>query len=97
MLIAISREYAPGFYGWVPIAALNRTDADVSLFAFAPNIVGFLGPVDDPFFVATQEQSLQNQPVWQAKGMLFLPLLTNPISLVLLPTQYLLLPSYFTS
>ena len=98
MLIAISREYAPGFYGWVPIPALNRTDADVSLFAFAPNIVGFLGLVDDPFFAATQEQSVQNQPVWQAKGMPFpFHFLTNPISLVLLPTQYLLLPSYLTS
>ena len=74
LLIAIAREYAPGFYGWVPIPALNRTNADVSLFAFAPNIVGFLGPVDDPFFMATQEQSVQNQPVWQAKGISFLPL-----------------------
>ena len=38
---------------WIPIPALNRTDADVALFFLAPNMILYEGPVTDPFFVAS--------------------------------------------
>lgn len=42
------------------MAALNRTDADVSIFFLAPNSVKYESPVTDPFFVATNELSVPN-------------------------------------
>jgi len=36
------------------IAELSREDADVTLFALAPNSIAYLGPVYDPFFTATE-------------------------------------------
>lgn len=38
---------------WNPIPALNRTDADVSLYFLASNKVIYKDPVNDPFFNAT--------------------------------------------
>lgn len=38
---------------WSPIDALNRTDADVSLFLLALNSVYYQNPVTDPFFNAS--------------------------------------------
>ena len=38
---------------WKPVDALNRTDADVSLFLLAPNSVFYEAPVTDPFYAAT--------------------------------------------
>lgn len=38
---------------WYPVDALNRTDADVSLFLLAPNSVRYEAPVTDPFYAAT--------------------------------------------
>lgn len=40
---------------WQPVPALNRSDADVSLFLLAPNSVKYSGPVKDPWFSATTE------------------------------------------
>ena len=41
--------------GWIPVPALNRSDADVSLFILAGNSVSYVAPVTDPFFNATAE------------------------------------------
>ncbi|KAL9638460.1 MAG: hypothetical protein Q9164_001539 [Protoblastenia rupestris] len=38
--------------GWKPIAALNRSDADVTIVFLAPNAVKYESPVLDPFFSA---------------------------------------------
>ena len=38
---------------WIPIPALNRTDADVSMFFLAPNGIAYEAPVADPFFAAS--------------------------------------------
>ena len=38
---------------WIPIPALNRTDADVSMFFLAPTLVSYEAPVADPFFAAS--------------------------------------------
>ena len=38
---------------WIPIPALNRTDADVSLFFLAPTGITYEAPVADPFFAAS--------------------------------------------
>ena len=45
---------------WAPISALNRTDADVSIFFVAPNSVMYEKPVTDPLFAATTPYSLPN-------------------------------------
>jgi len=49
-----SLEALGGYEGntWVPVAELNRTNADISLFLLAPNSVRYDTPVDDPFFSA---------------------------------------------
>jgi hypothetical protein len=39
---------------WDPIPALNRTDADVSLYLIMQNNIVYLDPVDDPLFAAHQ-------------------------------------------
>ena len=39
---------------WIPIPALNRTDADVSMFFLAPTLVIYEAPVTDPFFAASK-------------------------------------------
>ena len=39
--------------GWIPIPALQRTDADVTIIFLAPNAVGYTSPVYDPLYVAT--------------------------------------------
>lgn len=41
--------------GWIPVPALNRSDADVSLFVLAGKSVSYVAPVTDPFFNATAE------------------------------------------
>ena len=46
--------------GWYPVDALNRTDADVSLFLLAPNSVRYEAPVTDPFYAATTLINLPN-------------------------------------
>lgn len=46
--------------GWTPIVALNRTDADVSLFLLAPNSVLYVAPVADPFFAASLPIAVPN-------------------------------------
>ena len=38
---------------WIPIPALNRTDADISLFFLAPTSITYEAPVADPFFAAS--------------------------------------------
>lgn len=38
---------------WYPVDALNRTDADVSLFLLASNSVIYEAPVTDPFYAAS--------------------------------------------
>ncbi|KAL8824813.1 MAG: hypothetical protein Q9170_008033 [Blastenia crenularia] len=38
---------------WEPISALNRTDADVSIFFLAANSITYSQPVTDPFYTAT--------------------------------------------
>lgn len=43
---------------WLPVPALARTDADVSIFFLAPNSVEYSGPVQDPFFTATTESNV---------------------------------------
>lgn len=43
---------------WNPIPALNRTDADVSIFFIAPNSVIYNAPVTDPLFTATTEYNI---------------------------------------
>ena len=43
---------------WTPIPALNRTDADVSIFFLAPNMVVYEAPVADPFFAASTPKNL---------------------------------------
>ncbi|KAK4463684.1 hypothetical protein QBC42DRAFT_323869 [Cladorrhinum samala] len=42
--------------GWLPIADLNRTDADVTLLALNQNSMIHPSPVDDPFFAAHRRQ-----------------------------------------
>ncbi|KAL9065715.1 MAG: hypothetical protein Q9161_008050 [Pseudevernia consocians] len=44
---------------WYPVDALNRTDADVSLFLLAPNAVHYEAPVTDPFYAATTPLPLE--------------------------------------
>jgi len=44
--------YATGPNVWTPIAALNRTDADVTLVILAQNSVQYDQPSDDPYFSA---------------------------------------------
>jgi len=43
-----------GFVGesWVPVPAINRSDADISLLFLAPNAIRFEEPCDDPVFGA---------------------------------------------
>ncbi|KAK4697740.1 hypothetical protein P7C71_g386, partial [Lecanoromycetidae sp. Uapishka_2] len=38
--------------GWLPVPALNRTDADVSILFLTQNSVSYTSPVADPFFSA---------------------------------------------
>jgi hypothetical protein len=45
---------------WIPIPALNRTDADVSLFLLAGNFITYEEPVTDPFFTATTPEYIPN-------------------------------------
>ena len=40
---------------WNPIPALNRTDADVSLYFLASNGIYYRSPVHDPFYNATEQ------------------------------------------
>jgi hypothetical protein len=67
---------------WVPVPALNRTDADVSAFLLSANAVQYLGAVDDPWFsthVATvvndsssygiQEYPLHKWPLGRCLGL----------------------------
>lgn len=49
--------------GWLPAPALNRTDADVSIFFLAPNSVAYLSPVEDPFFAANIPTNVSDQGV----------------------------------
>ena len=42
---------------WLPIPALNRTDADVSIIMIAPNSMRFAAPNNDPVFGAHQLSS----------------------------------------
>ncbi|KAI9884426.1 MAG: hypothetical protein M1823_003780 [Watsoniomyces obsoletus] len=43
---------------WEPAPAINRTDADISLFFLSANAVVYLGQVDDPFFGAHKPTEL---------------------------------------
>ena len=43
---------------WIPIPALNRTDADVSLFLLMPNSIIYNDPTFDPLFQATTPRSI---------------------------------------
>lgn len=45
---------------WIPIPALNRTDADVSIFFLAPNGVEYEAPVADPFFAASIPKNISD-------------------------------------
>ena len=45
---------------WIPVPALNRTDADVSVFFLAPNMVVYEAPVADPFFAASIPKNLSS-------------------------------------
>ena len=56
--------FAPGMskeerlYPWEPIADLNRTDADMSVFFLSQNHVGYFTPVLDPWFSANGTRTL---------------------------------------
>ena len=43
---------------WTPIPALNRTDADLSIFFVSPNSIIYDAPVLDPLFTATTAESI---------------------------------------
>ncbi|KAF8855323.1 hypothetical protein BDZ45DRAFT_506545 [Acephala macrosclerotiorum] len=43
---------------WKPVQAFNRTDADVSMFFFAPNAINYVYSNSDPMFSANIEQNI---------------------------------------
>ena len=45
---------------WYPIDALNRTDADVSLFLLAANSIVYDAPVTDPLYAASTPYTYGN-------------------------------------
>jgi hypothetical protein len=58
-----SRVGVGGLGAWIPISALNRTDADVSLYFFSANDVSYSYPNSDPIFGANQNFTVEVEGV----------------------------------
>lgn len=49
--------------GWIPIDALNRTDADISLLFVSSNSIRYMEPCGDPMFAAHYEHNISGNGV----------------------------------
>lgn len=54
----------PSEGGWVPVDALNRTDADISLLFISSNSIRYTAPCGDPIFSAHYEDNVTSSGVF---------------------------------